>query len=145
MLFKFSKNTDGSYYILTRASKDARFVEVSAASKESGANIQQWELTNSDCQKWAAETMTTTKTTTTTTTTTAAQPPATTTTVIEPIIGDINNDGEVGTADLVMLQKWLLTSGKLDNWEIADICHDNIIDIYDLVALRQLIVKNLYS
>ncbi len=145
MLFKFSKNTDGSYYILTRASKDARFVEVSAASKESGANIQQWELTNSDCQKWAAETMTTTKTTTTTTTTAAAQPPATTTTVIEPIIGDINNDGEVGTADLVMLQKWLLTSGKLDNWEIADICHDNIIDIYDLVALRQLIVKNLYS
>ncbi len=138
MLFKFSKNTDGSYYIMTRASKDARFVEVSAASKESGANVQQWDLTNSDCQKWTAETMTTT-----TTTTTTAQPPATTTTttVVEPIVGDINNDGEVGTADLVMLQKWLLVCGKLENWSAADVYKDGTIDVYDLVALRQLIVK----
>ena len=137
MLFKFSKNTDGSYYIMTRASKDARFVEVSAASKESGANVQQWDLTNSDCQKWAAETMTTTTTTSTT------QPPATTTTttVVEPIVGDINNDGEVGTADLVMLQKWLLVCGKLENWSAADVYKDGTIDVYDLVALRQLVVK----
>lgn len=75
MLFKFAKNLDGSYSIMTRASKDACFVEVGNANVENGANVQQWEPTNHDCQKWSAETIVTTTVTTkptvTTTTTTA--------------------------------------------------------------------------
>ncbi|MBR1591739.1 MAG: RICIN domain-containing protein [Ruminococcus sp.] len=81
MLFKFSKNPDGTYYIYTRASKDACLVEIASASTASGANVAQWSPTNNDCQKWSAETFTTTVTTTTTTTvTTTTATEATTTT-----------------------------------------------------------------
>ena len=51
-LFKFVKNPDGSYYILTRASKDAGALETSGGSKGSGANVQQWEVNGESCQKW---------------------------------------------------------------------------------------------
>ena len=146
MLFKFSKNPDGSYYILTRASKDSCFVETAAASKESGANVQQWELTNSDCQKWSAETsvMTTTATTTvvTTKTTTAAptttQPPVTTAPV-----GDINDDGSVSSADLVLLNKYLLGAELFtaEQYAAADVCDDDHVDIFDMIALRKLLIN----
>ena len=52
MLFKFSKNPDGTYMIMTRASRDACFVEVANASAASGANVQQWGPTNNACQNW---------------------------------------------------------------------------------------------
>lgn len=68
MLFKFVKNLDGSYSIMTRASKDVCFVEVASASVASGGNVQQWENTNHNCQKWSAETIVTIAATTTTTT-----------------------------------------------------------------------------
>ena len=54
MLFKFSKNPDGSYMIMTRASRDACFVEVANASVIAGGNIQQWVPTNHACQNWNA-------------------------------------------------------------------------------------------
>ena len=37
-----------------RASKDVCFVEIGSASKNFGANVQQWENTGNDCQKWTA-------------------------------------------------------------------------------------------
>ena len=52
--FKFSKNPDGSFCILTRASKDKCLIEVAGAGKNSGNNIQQWEPNNNACQKWKA-------------------------------------------------------------------------------------------
>ena len=52
MLFKFSKNPDGSYMIMTLASKDEYFVEVINASTQNGANVQQWVVTNHVCQNW---------------------------------------------------------------------------------------------
>ena len=54
LLFKFSKNPDGSYLILTRASREACYVEVINASITNGGNIQQWEPTNHACQSWNA-------------------------------------------------------------------------------------------
>ena len=54
MLFKFSKNPDGSYMIMTRASRDACYIEVVNASVLSGGNIQQWAATNHACQNWFA-------------------------------------------------------------------------------------------
>ena len=58
MLFKFSKNPDGSYMILTRASKDDCCVEVVYASMEAGGNVQQWGPTNHACQWWKANIVT---------------------------------------------------------------------------------------
>ena len=80
MLFKFAKNLDGTYTIMTRSSKDACLVEVGSASIASGANVQQWEPTEHACQDWKANTFTTkTTTTTTTTTSTKTDEPETTT------------------------------------------------------------------
>lgn len=76
-LFKFVKNPDGTYYILTRTSKDAAAVEIANADKASGANVQHWTVNGNACQKWEIEmqtvtttTISTTLTNTTTTTTT---------------------------------------------------------------------------
>ena len=52
MLFKFSKNPDGSYMIMTRSSRESCFVEVVNASVQSGGNVQQWVATNHPCQNW---------------------------------------------------------------------------------------------
>ncbi|MBR0485619.1 MAG: polysaccharide deacetylase family protein [Oscillospiraceae bacterium] len=51
--------------------------------------------------------------------------------------GDVNYDGEVSTADLVQLAKWLHCSGTLANWKNADMTEDNLINIYDFIALKQ--------
>ncbi|MBO5461189.1 MAG: RICIN domain-containing protein, partial [Ruminococcus sp.] len=147
MLFKFSKNPDGTYHIYTRASKDAALVEIGNASTASGANVQQWSPTNNDCQKWAAETMTTTATsttsTTTTTTTTAAPEtqPATTSPAEMTVIGDVNDDGELTIADLVMMQRWLLGADKITDWTAGDLCEDGRIDAFDLCLMRKELLK----
>ena len=57
------------------------------------------------------------------------------------IDGDVNADGEITVADLVMLQKWLFGSGILTDWKAGDLNKDNIIDIFDLCMLRKLLVK----
>ena len=51
MLFRFSKNPDGTYYIITHASRDNAYVEVANASRSSGANVQQWTPTNHNTQQ----------------------------------------------------------------------------------------------
>ena len=53
--FKFKRNADGSYTMLTKVSDDKSAVEVGSASKDAGANVQQWEVNGHDCQKWVAE------------------------------------------------------------------------------------------
>lgn len=54
--------------------------------------------------------------------------------------GDLNDDGEVGVTDVVILQKWLLGSGELENWQSADLHEDGIINIYDLLLLKQMLI-----
>lgn len=56
--FKFVKNDDGSYKILTKASDDASCVEVINAETTDGANVQQWELNGATCQNWILEEVT---------------------------------------------------------------------------------------
>ena len=86
--FKFVDNEDGTYTIVTRASKDLSCVEIAGAQTSSGAVAQQWAWNDNDCQKWVLEpvaytlpSQTTTVTTTilTTTETTTTTKPATTT------------------------------------------------------------------
>jgi len=54
MLFKFSKKPDGSYMIMTRAARDACYIEVVNSSVLSEGNVQQWASTNNACQNWYA-------------------------------------------------------------------------------------------
>ncbi len=159
-LFRFTKNLDGSYSIITHASKDACLVEVGNASLENGANVQQWEPTAHDCQKWNVTTETTTvettteatttetttvETTTTTTEATTVETTTETTTTTEPepeiLQGDVNQDGDVTIIDLILLQKWMLRvpDTSLPNWEAGDLCEDGVLNVYDLAALKKIL------
>ena len=53
--------------------------------------------------------------------------------------GDINNDGAFNTADIVLLQKWLLTDPEtqLAKWEAADYNDDHKLNAFDLSLLKQ--------
>lgn len=55
----------------------------------------------------------------------------------EGVRGDANADGKLTVADAVMLEKWLLGSGKLTSSKNVDLCKDGIIDIYDMCLLRK--------
>ena len=57
-------------------------------------------------------------------------------------IGDTNGDGNFGIADLVTLQKWLLAGSetKLSDKKAADLCKDDVIDAFDLIAMRKMLI-----
>lgn len=163
MLFKFVKEIDGSYSIVTRASGDECFVEIADADTANGANVQQWESTNHDCQNWNAVTETTTVTTTTTTTTTTSATTATskattttsatttttntatTTSTSEPAValGDVNDDGLCNISDIVLLQKWMISipNTVLPNWKAADLYADDSLNAFDLCLMRQMLFQ----
>ncbi len=54
-----------------------------------------------------------------------------------PVIGDVNNDGFFGIADVVMMQNYLLGNGSLTQWECADMDNDDEIDVFDYIIMRQ--------
>lgn len=61
--------------------------------------------------------------------------------ISEACKGDVNKDGNINIADLVILQKWLVGNGDgLGCWQLADICDDNRIDAFDMVMLRKLLI-----
>lgn len=54
------------------------------------------------------------------------------------IYGDINSDGIFNINDVVLLNKWLLgvSDVKINNWKSADLCDDDIINIFDLCIMK---------
>lgn len=58
--------------------------------------------------------------------------------------GDVNGDGILGIADVVLLQKWLLAvpDTHLSQWQAADLCKDDRLDVFDLCLMkRELLYK----
>lgn len=55
------------------------------------------------------------------------------------IKGDVNGDGELSVADLLLFQKWLLAVPdiSLKKYEAADLCKDDRLDVFDLVMMRK--------
>ncbi|MBR4627307.1 MAG: rhamnogalacturonan lyase [Ruminococcus sp.] len=53
--------------------------------------------------------------------------------------GDVNADGEFSIADLVILQKWLLSKPDSDlaDWKAGDLCEDDRLNVFDLVLMRR--------
>lgn len=54
--------------------------------------------------------------------------------------GDVNSDGVFNISDVVMMQKWLLGSGSLTDWESGDLCKDGIINVFDLCLMKRLLM-----
>ncbi len=147
--FRFVKNSDNSYTILTKISGNKSAVEIAWGSLESGANIQQWELNGEKCQNWILEPVSPESLTTTTTTmntgTTTITTTVTTTTLPAPLfpVGDLNEDGKVNVADIVLLQRHLLGAEKLtvSQCKAADLYQDGIIDVFDIIILRKVLIS----
>lgn len=84
-LFKFIKQSDGSFVIVTKAAKDGSAVEVKDALTDSGANVQEWERNGHVCQTWFMEK--------------AVQSAASVS------VGDMNGDGRIDVLDLILLKR----------------------------------------
>ena len=58
-------------------------------------------------------------------------------------IGDINNDGKIGIADAVVLQRHLLGKSPLhaNKFYAADINQDKTVDVFDMISMRKLLIQ----
>ncbi len=59
---------------------------------------------------------------------------------IVTMFGDVNADADIGIADAVQLQRFLLgQDSDLGNWKNADLISDENIDIFDFIKLRKVL------
>ncbi|MBQ8961314.1 MAG: dockerin type I repeat-containing protein [Ruminococcus sp.] len=63
----------------------------------------------------------------------------------EPVKGDVNCDGDVNIADMVLLQKYLLGSDTLteEGYGSAEFSGDERVTVFDLILLRQTIAETI--
>jgi arabinogalactan endo-1,4-beta-galactosidase len=118
-------NDDGTYTLLTYLSGGTHCADVYGISFDDGANICEWEYWGGNGQKFIIESFAETET----------------------ITGDINLDGNFSVSDVVMLRCYLLSSYSLteEQYEIADIIEDGTIDVFDMAALKKMLVKSFYG
>lgn len=59
-------------------------------------------------------------------------------------LGDVNRDGEVNTADAILLKKYLLAvpNARIDDWTLCDFCKDERIDVLDFCLLKRKLINN---
>ncbi|MBR5371774.1 MAG: discoidin domain-containing protein [Oscillospiraceae bacterium] len=55
--------------------------------------------------------------------------------------GDVNADGSINVADAVMLAKYLVGDGTVEDADSADMNHDGILTAVDLTLLKQKLIK----
>jgi hypothetical protein len=61
----------------------------------------------------------------------------------ERSLGDVNADGTFNINDLVTMQKWILgiSDVKLADWEAGDLCEDDMLDGFDLAAMKRMLLN----
>lgn len=62
----------------------------------------------------------------------------------ETVKGDVNADGTFNINDLVTMQKWILgiSDVKLADWEAGDLCEDDMLDGFDLAAMKRMLLND---
>lgn len=65
----------------------------------------------------------------------------------ESVSGDINSDGKFNIADVIALQNWLLRKPEIniERWQNADLCQDNVLDVFDLCMMKQKLISQTSS
>ncbi len=149
--FKFVKNSDNTYSILTKISGDASCIEIEGKSTEKGGNIQQWKVNGGNNQKWILEPIAENIQNTTTPATTITTPINTTTamTTQEKIVyGDVNCDGSVDIADATIVKlyiinpnKYTLSSNVIKNADVHNV--GNGINIQDVLAIQSYVINRI--
>jgi len=51
--------------------------------------------------------------------------------------GDVDADGHFLMNDVVMLQKWIVCGGEINNWAVGDLNEDDQINTVDLSIMKQ--------
>jgi hypothetical protein len=61
----------------------------------------------------------------------------------EFVPGDVNSDGQLNVADVVLLQRWLLAvpDTMLADWQAGDLCRDGLLNGADLAAVKAILVQ----
>lgn len=59
----------------------------------------------------------------------------------EKIRGDVDADGKFTLADVVMMQKYILGVGMLNDYEMGEICEDGTLDVFDLVLMKRMLLQ----
>lgn len=119
--FSLKPYKDGSYAILSVCSQGQSGIDVYEISKESGANICQWNYWGGNGQRWVmiptAEKQT--------------------------VLGDVNADGKFNISDVVLLQKWILAvpDVNLADWKAGDLCENNVLNVFDLCLMKRLLIQ----
>lgn len=57
--------------------------------------------------------------------------------VHNPVTGDVNADGEFNAADVIMLQKWLISAGDITDWQAGDFLKDEKLNVFDLCIMKR--------
>lgn len=117
-LFKLVANPDGTYNIVTKASKDNCALDVDAHSTNNGANVSQYVCENSTNQQWIFEKVSKLET--------------------EPT--DINLDGTTNYLDFFLLKKAILCN-SIDTSLNYDVNNDSNININDVLELKRIILS----
>ena len=55
------------------------------------------------------------------------------------VSGDVNADGEFNAANLVLLQRWLLSKpdSELSDWKAGDLSENDRLDMFDMILMRR--------
>ena len=62
---------------------------------------------------------------------------------ISGVNGDVSNNGTFDVSDMVNLQNWLMNrETEIVYWKNGDLNNDNILDSFDIVLMRKLLIEN---
>lgn len=63
----------------------------------------------------------------------------------EPVAGDVNADGQFSVADVVLMQRWLMTvpDTELADWKAGNLCDDDRLDVFDFCLMKRVLIQTM--